>query len=342
MKVKIEVIEALLKGIEVVHGTEEALRWRRFANLAKILTPRSETEMSTKQELTDEITALREKNTQLEAANAALLADLNGDGAKPYQPDETALAVADASGVGVENVALDRLALAMGVNPDHMEDCERVEDSLAKAIEHDRKLRETLGGDLAAARLVINRMAAIFNVQKWDADGSEIVEKAQRWVGFGHDLKRRLKALETAFIGSVGANALRFARIEEVTAMYARFMGTGDLAKWLATIPSDVSTVAMMDAADPAPVGLPESEPEDRDAISASELRKFIGVTDEATKAGEWAALRDLPSEGFQPKLHPGKVANLLVRAYRSNVAMETLLKVLNLVILPHLRKIGA
>jgi hypothetical protein len=285
--------------------------------------------MSTKQELTDELEALRTKNEQLER----LLAEHEerGDGSA-----ETALAT---TGPQAADTPLNQLALAMGISDDVMEEGERVEDAMAKAITHDRKIREEMRGELAAARMVINRLAAIMGVQKWDADGSEIVEKAQRWVGFGGDLKRRIKVLETAIIGSYASNCLRYARIEEVTAMYARFMGTGDLAGWMATIPSDVSTVAMIEAASYPPPGSPQCEPEDADLVTVDDLRRFIGLYDERPVAGEWAAL--VGHLGFHPELKPGNVARLLVKAHRSLVAMDTLTKMLNLVILPHLRKIG-
>lgn len=298
--------------------------------------------MSTKQELSDELALLRERNEVLEEDKKRLIADLNGErenrGAPPYGSDETALAT---TGQQAADTPLNQLALAMGINEDHMDEGERVEDAMAKAINHDRKIREEMRGELAAARMVINRIAAIMGVQKWDADGSEIVEKAQRWVGFAGALKKRIRVLETCSTPSYSSQALRLARLEEVTAIYAQFMGTGDLARWLATIPNDTATAATLAAAEPLAPGTPSAEPEDDDLITLGDLQRFIGVTEEAPRGGEWAALRDFPTEGFQPVLKPGKVADLLVRASRSTVAMEAVYKMLNLVILPHLRKIG-
>lgn len=316
--ISVDVVEQLLKAIETVHGTEEALRWRRIVNIAKTAQQRDEIEMTTKQELTDENEALRAKNEHL----ARLLAEHDVRDASPV--DETALAT---TGQQIADTPLNQLALAMGISDEHMEDGERVQDAMAKAIEHDRKIREEMRSALAAARLVINRLASIMGVQKWDADGSELIEKAQRWVGFAGDLKRRIKALETATIGSYGANCLRYARIEEVTAMYARFMGTGDLAQWLATIPSDVSTVAMMDAAEPLPPGLPENDPEDGKALTMDDVRDLVGAAVAAVADGV---------------VRPIKADTIFARMETSAVAMQTLAQVINLVILPHLRKIGA
>jgi hypothetical protein len=253
----------------------------------------------TKKELLDQVDVLNKRIAQLE----------NGD-------ENNGTAMATTAGQPSDNHALGRIAAAMGIDEDHLDDGIRVEDALASAINHDLRLRDKLRSDLQATRMALQRVAAAHGVQKWDADGTEIIEKAQRWRAFGSAILRRIGALEASDPTSKLSTVVKFVRLDELSAVYAQFNGSADLAAWLATLPSDASNLAMFDAAAAQlPAGSPDVDQADGELITPDD------VTGDADHK---------------------RINALITRVAGSTVATASLLKMINFVLIPHLRRVGA
>jgi hypothetical protein len=65
-------------------------------------------------------------------------------------------------------------------------------DTLGEAISHNRAAQRNLELELGKARAIIQRVAGAMQISQWDADGTELVERAQRWDGFKHALRKSL------------------------------------------------------------------------------------------------------------------------------------------------------
>jgi len=107
-------------------------------------------------------------------------------------------------------------------------------DSLAQAIEHGHAQTADLRDGATQARMIVNRIAAVMQIGKWDADGTELLERAQRWENWKHELKQRIRVLRTAF-GSAASEDSRLNRhiADELDRHLARLMAPKELADWL-------------------------------------------------------------------------------------------------------------
>lgn len=70
-------------------------------------------------------------------------------------------------------------------------------ESLEDIVRRNNWERQTLHDNQRVSNALISRVASALQVTKWDADGTEILEKAQRFSVFVHFLSKRLKALVT-------------------------------------------------------------------------------------------------------------------------------------------------
>ena len=237
--------------------------------------------MGEKKELREENVRLRERVAKLE---------LELDNERLHTQSEEAVADVDDSFMSADDVDLgdrggeramairtrgsdpvskdvENIATAMNV---HVEDGEHVGDALARAIDHDLKLRDHLADQLRQSRMVINRVAAILNVQKWDEDGSEIIEKAQRWSVFSHSLLARLRTAvqdrEAALHGLVAGDensslwatamansreaAYADARVSELRAVIAQLVGSAEFAAMVSKMPTKAVPPSIAQIAD--------------------------------------------------------------------------------------------
>lgn len=341
----------------LIEHAEAATRWlqlrttenldRMIEAIKALLPQRNETDMSETdvKAKTDRLHELRETSAMLEVRRQLLeregyaaesvrrgIDDLNREIAALEDEIATFEEPLESTELAVQgdhtHPAVERMALAMNV---HVEDGQPVEDALAAAINHDLKLRETLTEDLRKARMVVNRLAAIHGVTKWNADGDEIVEKAQRWAGFAGAIKRRLKGLLAVGTPSYSSAALREARVSELSGVYTMLTGPADLSAWVASMPTEVSNRAMVEAVD-LPPGTPGTDPDEDKNLTASHVRSLM-MCIESRSPG---AFLDTTGRTITEAV----VALSAFRAVLdSQVSMDALLNLFNLVILPRARR---
>lgn len=125
-------------------------------------------------------------------------------------------------------------------------------DSLAQAIEHNAGMRAHLEAELRSCRMIVQRIAATLQVPKFDIDGTELLEKVQRWENLKYTIRKRrndrLKStglLSDALSGDAVAAELGF--------LLTFLVAPKTLSEWLATKPPMVASDAVLAlAAEPA------------------------------------------------------------------------------------------
>ncbi len=111
-------------------------------------------------------------------------------------------------------------------------------DSLSEAIAHNRAAQRNLELELDKARGIIQRVAGAMQIGQWDADGTELVERAQRWDGFKHALRKSLdvwRARASSFASNDGDPT--GAIVLELSGFLALLTSHKDLAAWLKNKP---------------------------------------------------------------------------------------------------------
>jgi hypothetical protein len=135
------------------------------------------------------------------------LADLRARASTVTQAAPTILAIASELGLEVGSLAHDEALAAihaeiirvksMGSDTEAEASSKFLAkgDSLGQAIAHHHAQNEELREGVTQARTIVARLAAVMQVDKWDKDGTELLEHAQRWEGLKHELKRRIRDL---------------------------------------------------------------------------------------------------------------------------------------------------
>lgn len=174
-------------------------------------------------------------------------------------------------------------------------------DSLQQAIQHNSSMRQHLDSEVARVRAIVARIAGAMQISKWDDDGTELIEKIQRWETFKHVLSRRIKELRT----TIGVHAEGHRLIaDELEAQLARLMAPREFAKWLENKPRGTVSPAIMEIATATP---PPSNFEMTDLIDLVMLLQRTDGTvskpvrallqdlrDSSTAAGEFVRLMNL------------------------------------------------
>lgn len=107
-------------------------------------------------------------------------------------------------------------------------------DSLAQAIEHNRAQRQDLEDALIASRAVINRIAGAMQIDRWDADGTELVSRAQRWNSF----KVTLTSIANQWRGRPADETVPAATVaQQFQALLTTLVSTREFARWLENKP---------------------------------------------------------------------------------------------------------
>lgn len=117
-------------------------------------------------------------------------------------------------------------------------------DTFAQAWEHNSKMRDHLGDELKGARMIIQRIANALQVQSYDQDGTELIERVQRWENLKYTLKRR--RLER--ISAVGTDDDPV--VAEQTHLLAFLIAPKMLAEWIARKGAGVVGAGILEAAD--------------------------------------------------------------------------------------------
>jgi hypothetical protein len=150
-------------------------------------------------------------------------------------------------------------------------------DSLAEAMSFGRQAEAALLEEVTHLRLIVQRVASAMQVPAWDKDGTEIIERAQRWDQARYMLKRRIVELESSN-GSreSGAPCVETAGRDHAAATELRYMlgllaSPRDIAKWLANKPKATVTSQVLDVIE-RPTGIdPFDELTPSDTVMLSE-----------------------------------------------------------------------
>lgn len=108
-------------------------------------------------------------------------------------------------------------------------------DTLAQAIEHGHAQASDLRDGATQARAIVSRIAAVMQIPVWDKDGTELLERAQRWEGWKHELKARIRWLR----GGYSTPTLRARDVPdehaatELQVHLDRLLSPKELADWL-------------------------------------------------------------------------------------------------------------
>lgn len=125
-------------------------------------------------------------------------------------------------------------------------------DSLQQAIQHNSSMRQHLDSEVARVRAIVARIAGAMQISKWDDDGTELIEKIQRWETFKHVLSRRIKELLVRPSADQGA-VPGFVVAQELELILAKLMAPREFAKWLENKPRGTVSQAIMEIATATP-----------------------------------------------------------------------------------------
>jgi hypothetical protein len=193
-------------------------------------------------------------------------------------------------------------------------------DTLAEAMAQNRKERSELDIGLTQARGTVQRLAGALQVSEWNKDGDEIVEKAQRFGIFAYWLKKRLGELAAPNAESL----TRESRSEEIRTVLAALIGEEKLAKFIQNKPVKVSPTLLDLAENGAPKGNTYLDRE----FDMSDITILQKATEKFAVAS---------GEVNDPRID--QVMLVFKRLSESAAAREEFLSIMNLVVLPLLRR---
>lgn len=194
------------------------------------------------------------------------------DDSLPVDPifDPTITAIADELGLNVEQMPLGEALSAIheeivriksqgaDVEAESGSKFLSAGKSLGQAIAHDHAQAADLRDGVTQARTIVARLAAVMQIDKWDKDGTELLERAQRWEGWKHELKRRVRELRStppyatvtlAPNKPVGWVDVHKQIADELDRHLQRLLSTKEMADWLKSTAGAVK----VDAGPPVP-----------------------------------------------------------------------------------------
>lgn len=111
-------------------------------------------------------------------------------------------------------------------------------DSLAQAIQHNLDMRAHLESEVARLRLVVQRVAEALQVQQFDSDGLELLERINRWQNLKFTIRSRRKELL--------ASGAATSAVDELNHLLAFVTLPKELAEWLSSKPKPTATDAVI------------------------------------------------------------------------------------------------
>jgi hypothetical protein len=197
--------------------------------------------------------------------------------------------------------------------------------SLGQAIAHDHAQAAELRDGVAQARTIVARLAAVMQIGTWDKDGTELLERAQRWEGWKYHLMQRVKALRSA--PEHKANALERGTYEavavELQRQLDRLLSPKELQNWLKAL-EKAGAAVKVDAGPPVPPYPFEFRPSDGGVIGRA--------IDESLSLDP-----DPPAPALRERLI--EMSKVFDGIGNSQVSAEEFARTMNLVILPILAR---
>jgi len=194
--------------------------------------------------------------------------------------------------------------------------------SLGQAIAHDHAQAEDLRDAVTQARAIVARLAAVMQIGQWDKDGTELLERAQKWETWKYDLMKRIRELRAH-----PERPINEAIASELQLQLDRLLTPKELQNWIKSL-EKAGAAVKVDAGPPVPPYPFEFRGADIVmVISGLEYRKSSNVI-----------------EGFGPiGEHGNRRSDAMVDTFRdislSRVATEEFARTMNLVILPILAR---
>ncbi len=187
---------------------------------------------------------------------------------------------------------------------------EKVETSLDVVRANNRE-RASLQDSARLNNALISRVASAMKVDRWDSDGTEILEKCQRWANFVYWITKR----QANASGDVA---------NELGTVLTALVAPADLAKWIMSKTADTVPQVVREVAET------RSGPSDR-TVSREELLWILNTC---------KAVADTPSRGVLLGANTQNYLNAfswLDEALETDRGTRELLSLINLVLLPFL-----
>jgi len=197
-------------------------------------------------------------------------------------------------------------------------------DTLAQAIQHNARQRTHLDAELTRNRKIVGNIAGAMqiSVTDIDADGSQLVERIQRWETFKHILTRRIRELLTG--EKTPTDDQNVAIAEELQTLLSLIMSSQEFVKWQRGKPARVvkPAVASLGNVEPTQATFP--------AFTAKASLQLTSLV----VSGSVAPGADTPEARY--------VAEIVTKMSASNAATEEFVRLMNLVILPILARLNS
>lgn len=128
-------------------------------------------------------------------------------------------------------------------------------DSLGDAVRHGHAQAEELRDAATQSRTIVNRLAAVMQIGQWDKDGTELLERAQKWEMWKYELQKRireLRAVRPSTTMSLDESDVAQRISEELQRQLDRLLSPKELIAWLKALEKAGAPVKV-DAGPPVP-----------------------------------------------------------------------------------------
>lgn len=123
-------------------------------------------------------------------------------------------------------------------------------DSLADAVAHGHQQNHELRERHRNASMIVQRVAAVLQVAKVDDDGTEILERVQRWEHLKHAFKRRIRELRRPAVRVSPEDEQRLTAVaDELEHHLAELLSRQELADWIKSKPTGIVSKAISELA---------------------------------------------------------------------------------------------
>jgi hypothetical protein len=128
--------------------------------------------------------------------------------------------------------------------------------SLGQCIAHDHAQAEDLRDAATQARTIVARLAAVMQIGTWDKDGTELLERAQKWETWKYELMKRIRELRASRAGAMMSpedGVLAGGIAVELQRQLDILLSPRELQNWLKSLERAGATVKVDAAAPPVP-----------------------------------------------------------------------------------------
>lgn len=120
-------------------------------------------------------------------------------------------------------------------------------DTLAQVMDHAHIQNAELRDGASKARMIVQRVAGAMQIDRYDSDGTELLERIQFFEGVKHWVKQRIRTLSVApaeLHQTIGGIAARQGVLEELETLLARLMSPRECTDWAKARPKGITSPA--------------------------------------------------------------------------------------------------